>query len=291
VDIPPLWTITEQVFESETDTPHRGVRDDRCMAETPASPLLVRRGGGTGGTGIRGPCLLLLHGLGATGDVWRGLHDILAERWPGRWLIPDLPGHGSSPPLDRYSFGHLAAAVARTVAPDDERLVVLGHSLGGVVGIALASGWFGVRVDRVYGVGIKVAWSEQELAKARELAGRQVAVYPSDEEAISRHLRLAGLTGLVPPDSAAAANGVRPVPDGWRVALDPAAFAVGAPDMTGLLAAARCPVHLLRGEHDSMVSLDALRQYDPQARTLPGLGHNAHVEDAEAIWALLQGSA
>jgi pimeloyl-ACP methyl ester carboxylesterase len=204
-------------------------------------------------------------------------------------VTSDLPGHGSSPPLARYSFGHLAAAVAGTMTPDDERLVVLGHSLGGVVGIALASGWFGVRVDLVYGVGIKVAWTEQELAKARQLASRPVSPYPSEEEAINRHLRLAGLTGLVPPDSAAATNGVRPVPDGWRVALDPAAFAVGAPDMAGLLAAARCPVRLLRGEHDAMVSLEALRRYDPEAASLPALGHNAHVEDAEAMWALLTG--
>jgi pimeloyl-ACP methyl ester carboxylesterase len=47
-----------------------------------------------GGSGD--PVLLLLHGLGATGDVWDGWRPLLARRWPGRWLAPDLPGHGGS---------------------------------------------------------------------------------------------------------------------------------------------------------------------------------------------------
>ena len=90
-----------------------------------------------GGSGE--PVLLLLHGLGATGDVWQGWRPLLARRWPGRWLAPDLPGHGGSPPLPGYTFESLAAAVAGAVGTD-ARTVVLGHSLGGVVGLALAGG-------------------------------------------------------------------------------------------------------------------------------------------------------
>ena len=89
-----------------------------------------------GGSGE--PVLLLLHGLGATGDVWEGWRPLLTQRWPGRWLAPDLPGHGGSPPLPA-TLDTLAAAVAGLVSAAD-RIVVLGHSLGGVVGLALASG-------------------------------------------------------------------------------------------------------------------------------------------------------
>ena len=92
-----------------------------------------------GGSGE--PVLLLLHGLGATGDVWEGWRPLLAQRWPGRWLAPDLPGHGGSPPLPGYTFESLATAVADLVGTS-ARTVVLGHSLGGVVGLALASGAF-----------------------------------------------------------------------------------------------------------------------------------------------------
>jgi pimeloyl-ACP methyl ester carboxylesterase len=92
------------------------------------------------------PLLLLLHGLGATGDVWDGWRRLLARRWPGRWLAPDLPGHGGSPPLSSYTFDNLAAAVGGLIRPGD-RTVVLGHSLGGVVGLALAGDGFATSVQ------------------------------------------------------------------------------------------------------------------------------------------------
>ena len=110
----------------------------------------------------REPVLLLLHGLGATGDVWDGWQPLPARRWPGRWLAPDLPGHGGSRPLPSYTFDALAAAVA-SIASGGARTVVLGHSLGGVVGLALASGRFSVPVQAVIGLGIKVAWTQEEL--------------------------------------------------------------------------------------------------------------------------------
>jgi len=83
------------------------------------------------------PVLLLMHGMGATGDVWRGWYDLLGKQWPGRWLAPDLPGHGGSARLDRYTFESFAAAIAGLLDPGD-RVVVLGQSLGGAVGLALA---------------------------------------------------------------------------------------------------------------------------------------------------------
>jgi pimeloyl-ACP methyl ester carboxylesterase len=232
------------------------------------------------------PVLLLVHGLGANGDVWNGLHDVLRGRWPGRWVTPDLPGHGGSGPLPGYSFGHLAAAVARTV-PSANRLVVLGHSLGGVVALALASGWFGVRVSAVCGLGIKVAWTDEELARAQALSARPNPVYATRGEAAERHLRLAGLTGLVAPDAVGDAALVYG-DDGWTVAFDPAAFVVGAPDMAGLIGAARASVMLAAGEHDHMCREDHLRKLVPDPVILPGLGHNAHVEAPDALWPLLE---
>jgi len=245
------------------------------------TPTLHVRHGGDGE-----PSLLLVHGLGANGDVWNGLHDVLTERWRGRWVIPDLPGHGKSSPLPRYSFGQLAAAVAPTVA-SAARVVVLGHSLGGVVALALASGWFGVKISAVCGLGIKVAWTDEELVRAQALSVRPPSRYPARGEAAERYLKLAGLAGLVAPDAvgdAALLHG----DDGWTVAFDPAAFAVGAPDMAGLLGASQARVMLAAGEHDPMCTEDQLRKLVPDPVILPGLGHNAHVESPGALWPLLE---
>jgi pimeloyl-ACP methyl ester carboxylesterase len=229
------------------------------------------------------PALLLLHGLGATGEVWDGLVAALGDRWPGEILVPDLPGHGRSAPLPRYSFGAMTAAIAGAL--DLGRPVaVLGHSLGGVLGLTLASGWFGVPVPAVCGLGIKVRWSELELAKAAELAARPAKTFGTREEAMDRALRVAGLPGLV----AALDAGVTAADDGWRLTLDAAAFGAGAPDLPGLLAACRGRAVLAAGEQDPMSPADHLRELRTDVVSLAGLGHNAHVEDPEALWPLVK---
>jgi len=237
-----------------------------------------------GGSGDR--LLVLLHGLGATGDVWDGWRPLLAERWPGRWLAPDLPGHGDSPPLAAYTFDGFAAAVAGIVQPSD-RAVVLGHSLGGVVGLALASGRFPVRVQAVIGLGIKIVWTDEDLDRSQAAAHRPPALFASRDEAAARYLRVSGLAGLLPASDPAVDAGLREQDGRWRLAMDPGAFAVGAPDMAQLLARSQAPVTLARGEHDPMNTDEQLARLGAPTVTLPSLGHNAHVESPELSIALL----
>jgi pimeloyl-ACP methyl ester carboxylesterase len=239
------------------------------------------QGGGSGE-----PLLVLLHGLGATGDVWGGWRPLLARRWPGRWIAPDLPGHGGSPPLAAYTFDGFAAAVADLLQPRDP-VVVLGHSLGGVVGLGLASGRFPVPVRAVIGLGIKVVWAGEDLDRARAAAQRPTAWFASRDEAAARYLRVSGLAGLVAPDDPAVDAGLREQDGQWRLAMDPGTFAVGAPDMPKLLARSRAPVTLARGEHDPMNTDEQLARLGAPAITLPGLGHNAHVESPDLSFTLL----
>lgn len=237
-----------------------------------------------GGSGE--PLLVLLHGLGATGDVWSGWRSLLARRWPGRWIAPDLPGHGGSPPLAAYTFDGLAGAVADVVHLG-QHSVVLGHSLGGVVGLALASGTFGVPVRAVIGLGIKVAWTDEDLARAQALAARPPAWFASRDEAAARYLRVSGLAGLLPAGDPAVDAGLREQDGQWRLALDPRAFAVGAPDMARLLARSQAQVTLARGELDPMNTDEQLARLGVPTVTLPALGHNAHVESPELSVTLL----
>jgi len=237
-----------------------------------------------GGSGE--PLLVLLHGLGATGDVWGGWRPLLAQRWPGRWIAPDLPGHGGSPPLPAYTFDGFAGAVAGVVPPG-ARVVVLGHSLGGVVGLALASDRFTVPVQAVIGLGIKVVWTDEDRQRARALAERPLAWFASRDEAAARYLRVSGLGGLLPAGDPAVDAGLREQDGRWRLAMDPGAFAVGAPDMPQLLARSRAAVALARGEHDPMNTDEQLARLGAPTVTLPGLGHNAHAESPELAIALL----
>lgn len=228
-----------------------------------------------------GPLLVLLPGLGATAEVFAGVEQVLAESWPGGWLAVDLPGHGRSDWDPPYTFARHADAV-RPLLPRDREIVVLGHSMGGVVGLELAGGNAPVPTA-VVAFGVKVAWPEEHVAGAARLAARPVAHVASRAEAVERYLKLAGLTGLVGPADPTTDAGVVQTPEGWRVAQDPATFGVGVPDMVGLLARAECPVVVARGEGDAMVSAEDLRALVPDPVTLPGVGHNAHVEDPAAV--------
>jgi pimeloyl-ACP methyl ester carboxylesterase len=239
------------------------------------------QGGGSGE-----PLLVLVHGLGATSDVWGGWRPLLARRWPGRWLAPDLPGHGGSPPLAAYTLDGLAAAVAGIVPPGAD-VVVLGHSLGGVVGLALASGRFAVPVRAVIGLGIKVVWTQEDLDRARAAADRPPVWYSSRDEAAARYLRVSGLAGLLTAGDPAVDAGLHELDGQWRLAVDPGAFAVGAPDMAQLLARSQAPVTLARGEHDPMNTDEQLARLGAPTVTLPGLGHSAHVESPELSGTLL----
>lgn len=240
-----------------------------------------RRGGSDSG-----PLLVLLHGLGACADVFAGTEQVLAERWPGGWLAVDLPGHGCSDWDPPYSFARHAEAV-RLLIPQDRDFVVLGHSMGGVVGLELGDG-SGPVPSVVVAFGVKVDWPEEDVARAARMATRPVTHVATRAEAVARYLKLAGLTGLVDPIDPTAATGVVKTTDGWRVAQDPATFGVGVPDMVEMLAQAACPVVLARGENDSMVSQADLRALVADPITLPGLGHNAHVEDPAAVVQLVR---
>jgi 3-oxoadipate enol-lactonase len=84
------------------------------------------------------PVVLLLHGLGSSGDDWALQATALAERY--RVVTVDLPGHHRSPrPHGWMSIGGMAAEVTRLLgALSLDRVHVVGLSLGGCVALALA---------------------------------------------------------------------------------------------------------------------------------------------------------
>lgn len=231
-----------------------------------------------GGEGPR--LLVLLHGLGATRKVWTKF--IAANRWTGRWIAPDLRGHGASAHSDDYSLNAHAGDVGELVR-DAEEIVVLGHSMGGAVALALASGTFGVSPSCVFGLGIKVHWNDDELAGMRKMAATPARLFESRDDAVARYLKVSGLAGLIAPDSDEAKSGVTQSGDGWRLAYDPATASIGPPPMEALMAGAEAPIHLACGATDAMVSREQLAVYDRDAHQIAA-GHNAVVENPTAVW-------
>ena len=239
--------------------------------------------------GTDGPLLLLLHGLGATGAVWTRFLAEFQESWPGRWAAPDLRGHGLSLAQPPYGYAVHAADMAELATElEAPSVTVLGHSFGGVVGAVLGSGWYGVTVDRVVALGVKIEWTDDEVARAQAMARRPRQEFGSAAEAAERHLKLAGLRELVDPAEPVARAGVRVIDGGWAAALDPRAFGAVGPSVETVLSRCAAPLRLAAGSGDAMVGLDAMRRIDPDAVVLDGLGHNAHYEKPSAVWELLQ---
>lgn len=240
--------------------------------------------GGEGGT-----LLVLIHGLAATARVWAPMLEQAPRRWRGRSIAPDLRGHGGSAQGASYAVADYAADIAGLIdRVGATSVTLLGHSMGGVIALTLAGGGR-LPVDRVFGLGIKVAWSDAELERLAAVSQRQPRLFEHEAEAREQHRRQCGLE--CDPSSPLLDRGTARDGGQWRTVMDQAAFAVSRPPMADLLSAAPCPVHLACGEQDAMVSIEQLSALDPTACRIDGAGHNAMVDDPDAVWGWIAGAA
>jgi 3-oxoadipate enol-lactonase len=108
------------------------VDDDRAI-ETAAGIRLAYRVWGSAGA----PPLVLLHGLGSAAGDWEGVAPAFALHW--RVYAPDLRGHGRSGRPGDYSMELMEADVLGFLdALGLDRVDLIGHSMGGLVGYLLA---------------------------------------------------------------------------------------------------------------------------------------------------------
>lgn len=229
---------------------------------------------------------MLLHGMGGTADLWRPVMAELDD-WPGPIVALDLPGHGRSPRLADYGPGNYAAAVAEDLAAFGEGAVILGHSLGGLVALALGTGWFGLRVAAVIGVGIKVNWSDEDLAGAGALRERPVRSFPTRDAAAERFVLVNGLRDVLEPSSPWCDGGIVSSPSAadaaWCLAHDPQCFSADRPPVRDVFSLVRVPVTLACGAADAMVSASDLASLGAEPVVIAGAGHNVHVEAPAAV--------
>ena len=227
------------------------------------------------------PTLLLLHGLGGTGAVWdRMLQEI---DWSGDVVVPDLRGHGASPWTRHYSFGSMAGDVAGLV-PEARPVVAVGHSMGAVVALALATGWYGLGVSHVLTVGIKVHWSDEDIAMIDKVADRPPRTFDDETGAREWGAKLAGLFGVVELDDPILDRSAVHDGQAWRATLDPRAGLVGPPPLAPLHATlgATLVMHTL-GADDPMVTPEHAAEVGRPVEVFADAGHNAMVEQPAAV--------
>lgn len=121
------------------------------LPQRDADSLSVRDSGPPSTPGDR-PTLLLLHGLGATGDYFGGVYDSIAAS--RRVVVPDLLGFGASLDKNRTDFSLAAHLDALDRALDalelgNSKLVLAAHSMAAAIALSWAQR-HPDRIDHVY---------------------------------------------------------------------------------------------------------------------------------------------
>ncbi len=242
-----------------------------------------------------GPLVLLLHGAGGGTQSWRHLMPLLARHY--RVIAVDLPGQGftKSGAQQRMGLVPMAQDIAGLCRDQEwQPQAIIGHSAGGAIALEMA----GHMAPAPPVIGINAALGNFKglagllfplMAKALAMTPMVARLFTASTARPGSVTRLIEGTG-----SKLMAEDLR-----WYRALisDPGhvdgTLAMMAQwDLGPLLR--KLPLHpspalLIVGDQDKAVPPSTARDVArkmPQAQTtsLPGLGHLAHEEDAEAVF-------
>jgi pimeloyl-ACP methyl ester carboxylesterase len=230
---------------------------------------------------MAGPTLLLIHGIGGTRAFWDPLLKSLRDY---ECVAVDVPGFGGTPAIDTAAEGPVT--VARLAAALDDAslgpIVVIGHSLGGMIAqeLALLAG------DRVRGL-VLCDTLPGVTDGAREFNPVLAAMAETEGSAAVADALLPGMFGPVPLENTEAAQ-ERFLTD--MRAADPASLAAAFRAVLTFDARDRLPELSVRalvigGQHEGN---DADQQeladlLDADCVFLPGTSHLAPVESPTAF--------
>jgi pimeloyl-ACP methyl ester carboxylesterase len=228
--------------------------------------------------------LILIHGFCETHEIWQPVVDPLAQT--NRVIAIDLPGFGKSAPLPApFSIDDAADAVGAFLKsiPDLQECIVLGHSLGGYVTLALAER-FPERVS-AFGLIHSTAFADSDERKTSRL---------KVIEFVHQYGVAAFIESFIPPLFADRQNPAIKsiVAQAAQTPLDTLVSYTEAmrnrPDRTSFLYSFQRPVLFLAGVHDSVIPVEGIEQQASQTpyatvSILDHVGHMGMVEDPESV--------
>jgi magnesium chelatase accessory protein len=244
----------------------------------------------------QGPCLLLVHGTGASTHSWAGMMSDLARDF--RVIAPDLPGHGFSSQGSAATTtlpGMAEACAALVEALDVEPVLLVGHSAGAALLARMTIARRSAAAPVVSLNGAFMPWGglvgqffspAAKLLSQVSLVPRLFAKRAADPRFVERLLRDTGST--LPAAGVALYQRLMCSPPHVSAALKMMANW----DLNSLLrqlAAMPVPLHLVACVNDRTVPpaqaerLERLLQ-NARVRKVPGLGHLGH-EERPAVFA------
>ena len=238
----------------------------------------------------QGPTLVFLHGFCESGEMWRFFADSLATQY--RVICPDLPGFGDSALI--HTIQNLEEVAEQLEgwmqAEQIQNPIVLGHSLGGYVALALLERMG----DRIKAIGLLHSTAYADDLEKKEMRNRTLTF-------LNKHGAAKFVISFVPqlfPEHRRIelANAMaRAIEDGQRSSLEGLlAYTVAMRDRQDRLAVLQQfagPKLLLAGTLDGSVKIESSRAQQ-EAYThyieLEGVGHLGMVEEKEKTLAVIQ---
>ena len=234
--------------------------------------------------------LLFLHGFCESGEMWRHLADSLASQY--RVICPDFPGFGNSPlsqPIQRIE--EVAEQLEDWVeALQIKNPIVMGHSLGGYVALALLERMG----ERIKAIGLLHSTAFADDQEKKEIRNRTLTF-------LKKHGATKFVSSFVPmlfPEHRRielAEAMEQAIEDGKRSSLEGLlAYTVAMrdrKDRQAVLEQFVGPKLLLAGTLDGAVKIDASRAQQAAFThyiELEGVGHLGMVEEKEKTLAVIQ---
>jgi pimeloyl-ACP methyl ester carboxylesterase len=116
-----------------------------------------------------GALIVLLHGFGEDGAVWKAQFDL----FPGyRLVVPDLPGTGNSEALEDMRMESLAGVVKAIMDAEGgshAKAILIGHSMGGYITLAFAEKY--PEALRAFGLFHSTAFADSDEKKETRRKG------------------------------------------------------------------------------------------------------------------------
>ena len=231
--------------------------------------------------------IVLVHGGAAHSRWWDHIAPLLANGW--RVVSMDLSGHGDSGRRDRYSLDTWAREVMAVVtdAGVAASTVVIGHSMGGLVALRLAS-LAGSAIAGAVAIDSPVRdMAPEDRAARQHRAFGPLRVYPTREAAMSRFRPVPDQPVLAYIAEHVAATSIRPAEGGWTWKFDPRVFTRDHLILE-LLTRLDCRVALFRAEHGLVTPQQGEVIYDRLGRVaplieIPVAGHHIMLDQPIAL--------
>jgi pimeloyl-ACP methyl ester carboxylesterase len=236
--------------------------------------------------------IVLIHGGAAHSRWWDHIAPLLARGW--RVVAMDLSGHGDSGRRDRYSLDTWAREVLAVVAAAGTAAstVVIGHSMGGLVTLRLAT-LAGSQIAGAVAIDSPIRdMAPEDRAARQQRAFGPLRVYPTREAAIARFRPIPDQPVLAWVAEHVAATSIRPAEGGWTWKFDPQVF-VRDHLTPELLTRLDCRVALFRAEHGLVTPQQGEAIYDRLGRVaplieIPVAGHHIMLDEPVALAAALR---